>query len=157
MQGVYFPAKLSFMHILKWKRLTWLGRLAYEFFIRKKFLAQSPWKARRNARRLLKEETQQIPWGRTGEHTSLTLDKAGGDCWQWLLRGHPVSPQLPKQCPGAANIFWRHNRFLVLSSTHSDGPSNFEPRFEWRGCGFLRAPPEGVTWRHPVLSVLRPA
>lgn len=39
MQGVYFPAKLSFMHIVKWKRLTWLGRLVYEFFIRKKFLA----------------------------------------------------------------------------------------------------------------------
>ena len=32
MQGVYFPAKLSFIYAVKWKKLTWVGQLDYELF-----------------------------------------------------------------------------------------------------------------------------
>lgn len=65
MQGICFLARLIFMYVMKWKILTWLGQLDYEgFFIRKKFLAQSPRKARRSARRLLKEDVQQTPCDR---------------------------------------------------------------------------------------------
>lgn len=32
MQGICFLARLSFMYVVKWKKLTWLGQLDYEVF-----------------------------------------------------------------------------------------------------------------------------
>ena len=55
MQGICFLARLSFMYVVKWKKLTWIGQLDYEvFFNQEEVSGTAPMKGWKKCQKITK-------------------------------------------------------------------------------------------------------